>query len=78
MKNTAMDTYNGINNDIYYWKQYIKIETVNVISDVWDDAQSDIQGFIDDWKWVFSINYVHIFIDGWKWVLSINCVHIFL
>ncbi|XP_043519972.1 uncharacterized protein LOC122533896 [Frieseomelitta varia] len=50
VKNTAMDTYNGINNDIYYWKQYIKIETVNVISDVWDDAQSDIQGFVDDWN----------------------------
>ena len=50
LKNTAMDAYDGINNDIYYWKQYIKIETVNVISDVWDDAQLDLREFIDDWN----------------------------
>ncbi|XP_031834655.2 apolipoprotein lipid transfer particle isoform X2 [Nomia melanderi] len=50
IKNTAMDLYNSINNDVDYWKQYVKSETVNVISDVWDDAQEDLQQFLDDWN----------------------------
>lgn len=50
IKNTAMNLYNGINNDVDYWKQYVKSETVNVISDVWNDAQEDLQQFLDDWN----------------------------
>lgn len=50
VKNSVMDLYNGVNNDIDYWKQYVKSETVNVISDVWSDAQDDLQQFLDDWN----------------------------
>lgn len=50
MKGTAIDAYDGINNDIDYWKQYVKSETVNIVSDVWDDAQEDLQEFLQDWK----------------------------
>lgn len=50
MKGTAIDAYDGINNDIYYWKQYIKSETASIVSDVWDDAQQDLQEFLQDWK----------------------------
>ncbi|KZC12617.1 Vitellogenin, partial [Dufourea novaeangliae] len=44
------DMYNSVNNDADYWKQYVKSETVSVISDVWDDAQEDLQVFLDDWN----------------------------
>lgn len=50
IKKAAVDTYTGINNDADYWKQYVKSETVSVISDVWDDAQEDLREFIDDWN----------------------------
>lgn len=50
IRNSAMGLYNGINNDVNYWKQFVKSETVNVISDVWNDAQEDLQQFLDDWN----------------------------
>ncbi|XP_053973970.1 uncharacterized protein LOC128873939 [Hylaeus volcanicus] len=50
IKQAAVDMYNEMNNDADYWKQYIKSETVSVISDVWDDAQEDLQEFINDWN----------------------------
>ncbi|XP_076620317.1 apolipoprotein lipid transfer particle [Colletes latitarsis] len=50
IKQGVLDLYNGVNNDVDYWKQYIKSETVNVISEVWDDAQDDLRDFIDDWN----------------------------
>ncbi|XP_014467442.1 PREDICTED: uncharacterized protein LOC106740686 [Dinoponera quadriceps] len=40
----------GLNDDIDYWKQYIKNEVISGITDVWDDAQQDISGFLDDWN----------------------------
>ncbi|XP_076235875.1 apolipoprotein lipid transfer particle [Calliopsis andreniformis] len=50
IKASAMNLYNSINEDADYWKQYIKSESISVISDVWKDAQEDIQEFIDDWN----------------------------
>ncbi|XP_032670099.1 uncharacterized protein LOC116843644 isoform X1 [Odontomachus brunneus] len=50
MKTAFNEMCNGINNDIDYWKQYIKSEVFSVIADVWDDAQQDISGFLDDWN----------------------------
>ncbi|XP_034189232.2 apolipoprotein lipid transfer particle [Osmia lignaria lignaria] len=50
VKKTAMDAYDGLNNDADSWKQYIKSETVNIISDVWSDAQEDLEEFLDDWN----------------------------
>ncbi|XP_076641857.1 apolipoprotein lipid transfer particle [Halictus rubicundus] len=50
IRNSVMDLYNGINADVDYWKQYVKSETVNVITDVWYDAQEDLQQFLDDWN----------------------------
>lgn len=40
----------SVDNDINYWKQYIKNEVKDTIMDVWEDAQEDISGFLDDWK----------------------------
>lgn len=42
--------YEGINKDAEYWKQYIKSESVSIISNVWEDAQEELQEFVDDWK----------------------------
>nr|XP_003701542.2 PREDICTED: uncharacterized protein LOC100880818 isoform X1 [Megachile rotundata] len=50
VKKAAMDAYDSANNDIDNWKQYVKSETVNVISDVWSDAQEDLAEFLDDWN----------------------------
>lgn len=50
IKTAALDMYNGVNNDVDYWKQYIKSESASVISDVWENAQEDIQEFLDDWN----------------------------
>lgn len=40
----------GMDNDIDYWKHYIKNEVRNVVMDMWEDAEEDISGFLDDWK----------------------------
>lgn len=42
--------YTNMDDDITYWKQYIKSEVINAITDVWEDAQTDVSGFLDDWK----------------------------
>lgn len=53
MQNTVKTTFNemceSVNDDIDYWKQYIKTEVINAITDVWEDAEQDISGFLDDW-----------------------------
>lgn len=48
----------SVNNDIDYWKHYIKSEVRSAIMDVWEDAQEDISGFLDDWKYVMKIFYL--------------------
>lgn len=40
----------SVNNDIDYWKHYIKSEVARCVTDVWEDAQPDIFGFVDDWN----------------------------
>lgn len=45
-----MNAYNGLLNDIDYWKMYIRKETVAVIYDVWEDAEDDMEEFLDDWR----------------------------
>lgn len=42
--------YGSIDNDIDYWKHYIKSEVKSTIMDVWEDAQQDISEFLEDWK----------------------------
>lgn len=42
--------YESVDNDIDYWKQYIKSEVKSAIMDIWEDAQQDISSFLDDWK----------------------------
>ncbi|KAG7207006.1 hypothetical protein KM043_000897 [Ampulex compressa] len=50
IKDTIHEAYEGMSNDVNYWKQYVKGEAANVISDVWDDAQEELAEFLDDWK----------------------------
>nr|XP_012235380.1 PREDICTED: uncharacterized protein LOC105679739 [Linepithema humile] len=50
VKTSFNEMYTNMDNDIIYWKQYIKSEVINAITDVWEDAQSDISGFLDDWN----------------------------
>jgi len=54
LQSTAKKTFNdmceSVDNDLVYWKHYIKSEVANSIADVWEDAQQDISGFLDDWK----------------------------
>ncbi|XP_015599666.1 uncharacterized protein LOC107269849 [Cephus cinctus] len=49
IKTTMSNLYEGIGHDADYWKQYIKSETVSAISDIWDDAQEDVEAFVEDW-----------------------------
>lgn len=49
VKTTFNEMCESVNNDVDYWKQYIKSEVINSITDVWEDAQQDISGFLDDW-----------------------------
>lgn len=50
MKTAFNKMCDGINNDINFWKHYIRSEVISVISGVWEDAQQDISGFLEDWK----------------------------
>ncbi|XP_066586148.1 uncharacterized protein Apoltp [Prorops nasuta] len=50
IKGTITQLYEGTNRDIDYWKQYIKSETVSIISDVWEDSQDELYQFVDDWN----------------------------
>ncbi|KAK2581438.1 hypothetical protein KPH14_005113 [Odynerus spinipes] len=50
VKTTIVEMYEGVNKDAEYWKHYIKSESVSIISAVWDDAQEELQEFIDDWN----------------------------
>lgn len=52
IKTSLSDAYDEMGNDVDYWKQYIKSETVAAITDVWDDAHEDIQPFLEDWEYV--------------------------
>ncbi|EGI63145.1 Apolipophorin [Acromyrmex echinatior] len=50
VKTTFNEMCESVNNDIDYWKHYIKSEVKSAIMDVWEDAQEDISGFLDDWN----------------------------
>lgn len=50
IKSSLQNTYDGICNDVDYWKHYIRTETIAVMSDIWDDAREDISEFLEDWQ----------------------------
>ncbi|XP_025074116.1 uncharacterized protein LOC105427375 [Pogonomyrmex barbatus] len=50
VKMTFNEMCESIDNDIDYWKHYIKSEVGIVISDVWENAQEDVAGFLEDWN----------------------------
>lgn len=50
VKTTYDDMCKSMHDDVEYWKHYIKNEAKSVIMDVWEDAQEDISGFLDDWN----------------------------
>ncbi|KAF7992093.1 hypothetical protein HCN44_001418 [Aphidius gifuensis] len=50
VKDTVTNIYNEIGNDADYWKQYLRTEGMNALSEVWDDARDDLDVLIDDWE----------------------------
>jgi hypothetical protein len=46
--------WNFIINSIDYWRQYIKSETTDAVSDVWLDAKPIVQKFLDDIRYVMT------------------------
>ncbi|KAL2717243.1 hypothetical protein V1478_012943 [Vespula squamosa] len=50
IKTTISEMYESINKNAEYWKQYIKSESVSIISNVWEDAQEELQEFVNDWN----------------------------
>ncbi|EZA49996.1 Apolipophorins [Ooceraea biroi] len=50
VKSTFNEMSESVHNDLDYWKHYIKSEVANSIADVWENAQQDISGFLDDWN----------------------------
>lgn len=45
--------YKDLNEGADYWKLYIRSETYDAITGIWQDAKPYTQGFLDDFKWVF-------------------------
>ncbi|XP_024879673.1 uncharacterized protein LOC112459670 [Temnothorax curvispinosus] len=50
IKATFNEMCESVDNDIDYWKQYIKSEVRATIMDVWEDAQEEVSGFVEDWN----------------------------
>ncbi|KAI4503203.1 hypothetical protein M0802_001425 [Mischocyttarus mexicanus] len=50
LKTTISETYENICKDTEYWKQYIKSESISIITQVWEDSQDEIREFLDDWN----------------------------
>lgn len=50
VKTTFNEMCESVDNDIDYWRQYIRSEVFNVITDVWEDAREDISEFLEDWN----------------------------
>lgn len=49
-KTTITNVYDEVNSDIEYWKQYVRSESMSMLSDVWTDAQDEFEEFMEDWK----------------------------
>ena len=39
-----------MSTDVDYWRHTVRSETVNVISQVWENAQDELDDFLYDWK----------------------------
>ncbi|XP_012252389.2 uncharacterized protein LOC105683963 [Athalia rosae] len=48
IKSSFNTAYQSIGEDAEYWKQYIRSETAAAISDVWEDAQTELYEFLED------------------------------
>nr|QGV11544.1 Vg4 [Tetrastichus brontispae] len=48
IRTTLANAYEDFNKDIDYWKHYIRSETISVMSDIWTDAQDEIEEFLND------------------------------
>jgi hypothetical protein len=46
--------WNFILNSIDYWRQYIKSETTDAVSDIWLDAKPIVQKFLDDVRYLIT------------------------
>lgn len=46
----SIGLYHDIMEGTEYWKQYIRSETVDALTDVWQDARPLIKNFLDDLK----------------------------
>lgn len=50
IRTTITDFYNDIGKDLDYWKHYVRSEIVSATSDIWEDAQEDLEKLVDDWN----------------------------
>ncbi|KAG8042041.1 hypothetical protein G9C98_000032 [Cotesia typhae] len=50
VKTTFSDFYNDVNKDLDYWKHYVRSEIVSSTSDIWENAQEDLQMLVEDWN----------------------------
>ncbi|XP_058800590.1 uncharacterized protein LOC131669586 [Phymastichus coffea] len=48
IKTTLSNSYEEFVRDVDYWKHYIRSETASVISDIWADAQNELEEFLND------------------------------
>jgi hypothetical protein len=46
--------WNFIVNSVDYWRQYIKSETTDAVSDIWLDAKPIVQKFLDDIRYLIT------------------------
>lgn len=50
IKSGASNLYDGLAKDVDYWKHYIKSESLNAATEIWDNAHEDLQYFLEDYK----------------------------
>ncbi|XP_043484877.1 apolipophorins [Leptopilina heterotoma] len=50
IKTTLSDIYERMNSDVDFWRHTVRTETINVMSQVWDNAKEDMDEFLDDWS----------------------------
>lgn len=48
IRGSLIDMYGNLTETIDYWKKYIRFEIVEEINDIWENARSYIQGYLDD------------------------------
>ncbi|XP_014226324.1 uncharacterized protein LOC106652091 isoform X2 [Trichogramma pretiosum] len=48
IRSALSNSYQELSKDLDYWRHYVRSETVSVISDIWTDAQDELEDFLED------------------------------